>query len=56
MTHMPIFDTPPDQDAARRLVLLRLLEAGHVPGTLAADMLAQNLLGLHVHQLPARLR
>ena len=53
---MPIFDTPPDQDAARRLALLRLLEPGYVPGALAADMLAQNLPGLHVRQLLARLR
>lgn len=56
ITHMPIFDIPPGQDAARRLALLRLLEAGHVPGALAADMLAQNLPGLHVRQLLARLR
>ena len=56
ITQMPIFDTPPDQDAARRLALLRLLEPGHVPGALAADMLAQNLPGLHVRQLLARLR
>lgn len=56
ITHMPIFDTPPDQDAARRLALLRLLEPGHVPGALAADLLAQNLPGLHVRQLLARLR
>ena len=56
ITHMPIFDTPPDQDAARRLAMLRLLEPGHVPGALATDMLAQNLPGLHVRQLLARLR
>ena len=56
ITPMPIFDTPPDQDAARRLALLRLLEPGHVPGALAADMLGHNLPGLHVRQLLARLR
>jgi hypothetical protein len=56
ITHMPIFDTQPDHDAARRLALLRLLEPGHVSGALAADMLAQNLPGLHVRQLLARLR
>lgn len=56
ITQMPIFDTPPDQDAARRLALLRLLEPGHVPGALTSDMLAQNLPGLHVRQLLARLR
>ena len=53
---MSIFDIPPDQEAVRRLALLRLLEPGHVPGALAADMLAQNLPGLHVRQLLARLR
>ena len=56
ITDMPIFDIPPGQDADRRLALLRLLEAGHAPGALAADMLAQNLPGLHVRQLLARLR
>jgi hypothetical protein len=56
MTHMPIPNIPPDQDAARRLALLRLLEPGHVPGALAADVLAQNLPGLHVRQLLALLR
>ena len=56
ITKIPIFDTSPEQDAARRLALLRLLEPGHAPGALAADMLAQNLPGLHVRQLLARLR
>lgn len=56
ITQMTIFDIPPDQDADRRLALLRLLEPGHVPGALAADMLAGNLPGLHVRQLLARLR
>lgn len=56
ITYMPIFHTPPDQDAARRLALLRLLEPGHVPGAQAAGMRAQDLPGLHVRQLLARLR
>ena len=56
ITDMPIFDIPPGQDADRRLALLRLLEPGHAPDTLAADMLTQNLPALHVRQLLARLR
>ncbi|MGK5026065.1 hypothetical protein [Janthinobacterium sp. RB2R34] len=51
-----IFDIPPDEHAARRLTLLRLLEPDHVPGALAASVLAQNLPGLHTRQLLAQLR